>query len=148
MRLTATHFGAPQGARRHRMTVRGGHARAYTDARQMSEEASLAEVLRASVPVGWSADGPYCVHVVAWFARPGRLKRKADRGSGMVPHIAKPDVDNIAKLVLDAATRAGVWRDDALVYRLEVERWYLPLSSEGTEVGLPRVEVEVLHGVG
>lgn len=148
MRLSATHFGPPQGARRHRMTVRGGHARAYTDARQVSEEASLAEVLRAAVPVGWSTEGTYSVHIVAWFGRPGRLKRKADRGSGMVPHAAKPDADNLAKLVLDAATRAAVWRDDALVYRLQVERWYLPLSSDGVEVGLPRIEVEILDGVG
>lgn len=146
MILRATHLGPPQGARRHRMTVRGGHARAYQDPRQAAEEMDLAARLRAELPEGWSTDGGYVVHVVAWFGRPARLKRTKDRGTGELRHLGKPDADNIAKLVLDAATRAGVWRDDALVHTLLVQRMYLALGEEGLEVGLPRIEVMIEGG--
>lgn len=128
------------------MTVRGGHARAYKDDRQAAEEHDLAGRLRAELPVGWSTDGAYVVHIVAWFGRPARLKRAKDRNTGELRHLGKPDVDNVAKLVLDAATRAGVWRDDALVHTLLVQRMYLALDGEGVEIGLPRIEVLIEGG--
>ena len=36
----------------------------------------------------------------------------------------KPDLDNIAKLILDAMTKAGYWVDDAQVSRLQLEKFW------------------------
>lgn len=46
--------------------------------------------------------------------------RRADYG---LPKATRPDVDNLAKLVLDAMTASGrFWRDDGQVARLEVKK--------------------------
>lgn len=45
------------------------------------------------------------------------------------------DVDNYAKIALDAMTDAGVWRDDKLVMKLTVEKFVDPKN--------PRIEVTV-----
>jgi Holliday junction resolvase RusA-like endonuclease len=51
---------------------------------------------------------------------------KSGREVGM-PHAQKPDVDNLAKLVLDVLTRSGVIGDDCIVASLTVEKvWGLP----------------------
>jgi Holliday junction resolvase RusA-like endonuclease len=41
-----------------------------------------------------------------------------------VPHVKKPDLDNLLKAVMDAMTEARVWKDDALVYETEAKKWY------------------------
>lgn len=69
-------------------------------------------------------DEPVRVDVVLVEARPERLRRRADPDGRIPMAKGRVDVDNAAKLVLDAATRAGVWRDDTLVCVLHVERWY------------------------
>ena len=45
----------------------------------------------------------------------------------------KPDVDNYAKSVLDAATEAGVWDDDTLVQDLTVSKHWV---DEGETPGI------------
>lgn len=47
----------------------------------------------------------------------------------------KPDVDNYAKSVLDAATEAGVWDDDTTVQELEVSKhWAEPDDEPGIHI--------------
>jgi Holliday junction resolvase RusA-like endonuclease len=41
-----------------------------------------------------------------------------------MPHIRKPDTDNLLKAVMDSITQAGVWKDDALVYFTEASKGY------------------------
>lgn len=135
--------GPPQAARRHRVAVRGGHARAYHDAAHTHAEAGIADALRSELPEGWSTDGPIQVIIHAYFGRPARLKRRKDAGDQRRAYTGKPDGDNIAKLVMDAATKAGIWRDDGQVAALSVRKWYLDLNHDGGEVGLPRIEVTI-----
>ena len=71
-----------------------------------------------------SIDEPVRVDVVLVEARPLRRRRRADPDGRIPMAKGRVDVDNAAKLVLDAATKAGVWRDDTLVCALHVERWY------------------------
>lgn len=40
------------------------------------------------------------------------------------PKTTRPDGDNLLKIIKDAATKAGWWRDDAIVYSETIERYY------------------------
>ena len=58
-----------------------------------------------------------------YLPRPKRLMRKKDPVEVMV-HTSKPDVDNLAKAILDCMTQAGWWRDDCQVFASVVRKWY------------------------
>jgi Holliday junction resolvase RusA-like endonuclease len=67
--------------------------------------------------------GPIIVSVTFFMPRPKSLCRKKDP-DGVIPHTAKPDVDNLIKALFDALTDAGMWRDDAQVYETSVRKYY------------------------
>lgn len=140
-------LGTPQGARRHRAAKRGDRVVTFhADAHIAAEAAIAAEAIAARVgPDGMppALDEAVVVEITTHHARPKRLRRQMDRGTGSLPFTGKPDADNVAKLVLDALTKAGVWVDDTRVARLVVERLYLPFSQGGHEVGVPRTSVVV-----
>ena len=48
--------------------------------------------------------------------------KKSEKGE-FKPHIKKPDIDNLAKGILDACNKI-VYKDDCLVYRLLTEKFY------------------------
>ena len=52
-----------------------------------------------------------------------------------LPHIVKPDTDNLNKMLGDAFTKAGVYTDDAVVYQFNAKKIY---SS------MPRTEVKLI----
>jgi Holliday junction resolvase RusA-like endonuclease len=54
---------------------------------------------------------------------PAGIKIECKEGRYM-PHTKKPDADNLLKAVMDALTDAGIWQDDALVFRTEAAKWY------------------------
>jgi Holliday junction resolvase RusA-like endonuclease len=77
---------------------------------------------------------PVRVEIEATWPCPKSAK-KADRARRR-PRVGKPDCDNLAKAVLDAANGV-LWVDDAQVAELVVRRWV------GVEGEAPRVEVRV-----
>jgi Holliday junction resolvase RusA-like endonuclease len=64
--------------------------------------------------------GPVEVRLLVVVRPP--LTRRPRAGAAREWSERKPDVDNVAKAVLDALTDAGVWGDDAQVVRLVVDR--------------------------
>lgn len=74
---------------------------------------------RPPVPIA----GPVTVVAVFHFRRPLRLSRKSDP-PGLIPHVCKPDLDNLLKPVLDALTRDRWWRDDSQVVRVLASKYY------------------------
>lgn len=50
------------------------------------------------------------------------------------PHTGRPDVDNLAKLVMDQLTAAGVWADDAKVAHLECHKLYAEKGGVGITI--------------
>ena len=66
----------------------------------------------------------------------------AQRGEGAKPsapvaHAGKPDVDNLAKLILDQITRSGnVWRDDSQVVSLTVHKFWAVGAEQGCSVSI------------
>lgn len=89
---------------------------------------AFAEGLRA-------VEGPFDVEMRFRFERPkSHLLRDGSLGKGRSSsYIQKPDLDNLAKLVLDVITRLQrCWVDDDQVVRLVVEkRWALVGESAG-----------------
>jgi len=83
-------------------------------------EVAAREHLKGRKPI----KGPVCVHIMAMF--PGLKK-------GGEWHVKKPDVDNVAKAILDALTTAGAWKDDAQVADLHVSKGYS--GQAGGKVG-------------
>lgn len=68
-------------------------------------------------------EGPCRVELRFVFPRPEKLCRLRDPLVEF-PHDKKPDVDNLAKVVLDALTEQGWWRDDGVVAELRVTKWW------------------------
>jgi Holliday junction resolvase RusA-like endonuclease len=68
-------------------------------------------------------NGPCSVSLVAIFRRPASLPKAGK------PHTVKPDVDNIAKIVLDSMNGI-VFEDDKLVTSLKITKRYAEIGEE------------------
>ena len=74
-------------------------------------------------------EGPVTLHLLCFF--PGIKK-------GGEWHTKTPDVDNVAKAIMDALTAAGVWADDSQVAELHVSKAYTgkAMGKVGAAIGL------------
>ena len=121
MAITFSVPGDPVPQPRPRVSTRGGFARAYVP-KDHAVHAYRQAIAVAAREAGLTATGePLNVVIDAVFARPKSHMRK----SGVkpdAPRLPRPDVDNIAKAVLDALQ--DVAGDDTHVGRLVVEKTY------------------------
>lgn len=132
--LTFTVPGEPRGWARAR-TGQGHH---FTDSKTRSEKASVAWwAQQAGAQV---RDGPMCLTLTAYLGIPqsaSKKRRAAMLAGGEMP-TKKPDLDNLAKLTMDALNSVA-WKDDVQVVDLIVrKRWS----------DTPRVEITVSPLVG
>lgn len=126
--------GQPYGKGRPRASSRGGFVRMYTPAATLAYEAEIAR-LAAIAKGDWPVMAtPMSLRVIAHHAIPAswskRKQQQALQGQ-VIP--GKPDLDNVAKAVLDALNGV-VYEDDKQVIKLVAEKQY---SFD------PRVEVYV-----
>lgn len=98
----------PRGKQRPRMARSGS---VYTPKETRIAEGIIAHALAMDGAQAYK--GPIEVCIYAYFTRP-----KSNRNA---QHIVKPDIDNVAKLVLDGCKRHF---DDKLVTRLVCEKHY------------------------
>lgn len=80
--------------------------------------------------------GPVSVSLNFAMPRPkSHRSAKGLRPSASKFHVNKPDVDNLAKLILDQITRSGcVWRDDSQVVSLTVHKFWASRNESGCAV--------------
>ena len=83
---------------------------------------------------------PVMIKLVFRMPRPERLKRRSSPIVAL-PHIVKPDADNLAKAALDAL-RGLVFSDDKRVFKMAVEKWYVDKDGAG-----PCMEVYFNHWI-
>ena len=113
--------GDPVPQPRPRVSTRGGFARAYVPATHPVHAYRQAVALAAKLAGLGTITEPIQVCVVSVFERP----KSHTTGRGVVkataPRLPMPDVDNLAKAVLDAL---GDFFDDTLVESLQVSKSY------------------------
>lgn len=121
MSITFTVAGEPVPQPRPRVSTRGGFARAYVPAKH-PVHAYRQSLAAAARDAGLSESGdPLNVVIDAVFERPkSHMKKSGVKADA--PRLPRPDVDNLAKAVLDALQE--VMGDDANVARLVVEKSY------------------------
>jgi Holliday junction resolvase RusA-like endonuclease len=122
-------YGTPKGQPRTKACIRGTHASVYTpttaDQWKLAVQESWREVC------GHPTDPATCailLNIIALFPRPQRLLTKKS-SKERIPHIGKPDADNLAKAIMDALTFAGVWIDDGQVSFLVVSKEYVAIGE-------------------
>lgn len=119
--------GLPKGQPRARAFARNGKARMYDPGTAEGWKQSVVASGDAVKPLRPFV-GPIRLSVAVFMPRPKRLLKR-NCYPGTIPHIGKPDADNLAKAIMDAMTVAGWWGDDAQVYSLEVEKFYHALGA-------------------
>ena len=126
--------GVPRGKARPRARIVGGHAHIYTPSVTASEEGAVrlftSQAMRGRPPM----DGPIDLRLAAYMPVPpswSEKKRKSALAGRIMP-TGRPDVDNIAKLVMDGM-KGIAWRDDTQVVNFAAWKRY---SDE------PRIVVE------
>lgn len=78
--------------------------------------------------------GPVRVSIYCHFPRPKSHYRTGKHAAALrldAPrwHTCKPDTDNLQKVVLDALTSVGYWRDDAQVCDALVQKSYVEIGG-------------------
>ena len=123
MAITFSVPGDPVPQPRPRVSTAGGFARAYVP-KQHPVHAYRQAVAAAARAAGLTQTGdPLNVVIDAVFRRPKSHLNKAGV-KATAPTLPRPDVDNVAKAVLDALQ--DVIGDDTNVSRLVVEKSYGP----------------------
>ena len=111
----------------------------YTPASAKDWKESVKRGLERSGWDGQLLNGAVVIDLTFQFARPQRLLRKKDTDE-RIPHIVRPDKDNLEKAVLDALEDAGLYPDDCRVYSGETSKHYVSRIGSFTDEGV-RVQV-------
>jgi crossover junction endodeoxyribonuclease RusA len=129
---------APQGSKR-------AIVNRYTGKAAMVEDSSRTKPWRADVREAalhaWDIGEPFAeairIDLTFRFLRPmGHYGARGLRGSAPAAKVTKPDVDKLARAVLDAI-KGVVYRDDAQVVELHVrKRWVLGGEAPGCLVAV------------
>ncbi len=123
----------PQGKARPRFDSR--RKVTYTPQKTREYEAIVRDCYRIQNGNKESLSGAVRARITAYFAIPKSTTKRdrADMLAGVILPTKKPDLDNIAKVILDALNGLA-YRDDACVTEVTARKFY----SES-----PRVEVEL-----
>ena len=130
-------LGTPVAKGRPRAFRLGGGVRMFTPKKTQAWETLVERVIRAEMGDNPPLEGELEVHVLLTLPVPASWPRKAKEAAlnGLTPHISRPDVDNLAKAVLDACN-GSLWVDDCQITRLTCQK----------EFGeTPGVTIEVLR---
>ncbi len=121
----------------------GGHTRMYTPNKTSTGKDHPIAAFKATVRMAYRQAcslaphaGPVAVSIVFVLPRPSRLSRKKDP-PGRLPHVIKPDRDNLDKAVLDAL-KGHLFIDDCQVYCGTLSKWYAAKDEQ------PHVEIEIV----
>ena len=128
--------GEPRGKGRPRFSSRGGFVKTYTDAKTRDYETRIREAAaKAMAAAGLEpTDRPVSVRIVMASCPPISWSKKRRLAALLGQELPKkPDLDNVAKCVLDALNNV-VYQDDVQVWRLVVTKLYAGAASLSVEI--------------
>ena len=126
--MTITFFapGIPKPQPRPRAFARNGMARVYDPGTAEGWKSAIAVAAKEVLPDKPLA-GPIGLRIVFLLPRPKSHYRAngnlLDKCRAFC-HAQKPDLDNLAKAVMDCLSTIGMWKDDAQVARLDIMKWW------------------------
>lgn len=101
--------------------------KAYTPKKTQAYERKIAEYFRQNPNAYKFEKGiPLAINLVFGMPIPKSTpkSRKEAMFEGIIKHTKRPDVDNMAKAVLDALSHGIAWEDDSQIVRLTVTKEY------------------------
>lgn len=138
--ITFRAYGVPKGQPRVKAYVRGRHAGVYTPDTANAWKMEVRDAAMRAIPKeSETITGPVGVKLWFYTPRPKSHLRKDGTAKPSAPehHTQKPDVDNLAKAVLDVLTDLQVWADDAQVNSLTITReWVANPHAAGCLIAL------------
>lgn len=119
--------GEPKAQPRAKAARIGGFIRIYTPNTAKVWKEAVAAAARKALGKRWAKlEGPLSLNLAFSMPRPQAHYLKAGlRPDAPTHHTKKPDVDNLAKAVMDALTDCGVWVDDDQIASLSVTKFYV-----------------------
>jgi Holliday junction resolvase RusA-like endonuclease len=107
--------GEPRGKGRPRVDTRGAFPRMHTDSKTIKYEASITREARAQMAGREPLEGPLSVSLRFRMPIPksAAKRAKAAMAAGEIAHCGPPDVDNLAKAVLDGIATDALMRRKA-----------------------------------
>ena len=121
---------APQGSKRH---VGGGRMVESSPRLKPWREAVRQEALATGEP---STDQPVYIHLLFRFRRPkGHYSAKGElKASAPKSHITRPDIDKLARSVLDGITGTLIHDDSQVAFLVASKEYALPGELEGCQI--------------
>ena len=127
--------GDPVPKGRPRFVMKGKFVQAYTPKKTREAEKRWAKLFERDMPTWFPAAVeeklPIKVDVIFGMPIPKSLSQKKRVAMLDTPHVKRPDLDNLVKLVLDGL---GVHFEDSLVSDIKAKKVYAPSSF--TEIRL------------
>ena len=139
MRVIFPVLHAPVGQPRPRVTTIGGHARMY----EAPKGHAIHAFKRAVTAAGYEhwkhgpQDLPFAVRILFVMPRP-KAKVWKTKPMPRYMHTGRPDLDNLAKGVLDALQGDVIWKEDSQVVRLSLAK----VVASGAEPPHVLIDVE------
>ena len=109
-----------------RVMVRAGRPVFFKQKRASDWDAQIARLSAPYLPAQPFTSALY-MHVTFVIRRPKALMTKKAY-DGRIPHIKRPDIDNLQKGLQDALK--AFWVDDSQIANLQLEKWYAAKDEE------------------
>lgn len=116
--------GQPTAKGRPKFAVIKGHAHAFTPARTVAYEGLVARAGHDAMGDKPLLDGPVAITVFAHFQMPKSWSQRRRAAALIAPewHTARPDADNILKVV--DGLNGIIWRDDSQIASAQIVKVY------------------------
>lgn len=129
--------GEPLGKGRPRFRRLQNYVSTYTDAKTKKYEQVIAKTWQDNFgkEILFKADSPLELEIQCWFSIPKSTPKslKQKMLNNQIDYIKKPDIDNIAKIVLDGLNKVA-YEDDKQITSLLIKKNYVHCEEEQPKV--------------